>query len=60
MQAEQGQPCGVLGKGGTEIVSTCLDIGRGLEMGAPIHSLVIPGECHFLETDALKMWILDC
>jgi len=42
-----------------KIVSTCLEAGRGVEMGAPLHSLVIPGECHFLETDALKMWSLD-
>ena len=31
-----------------KIVSTSLETGRGVEMGAPLHSLVIPGECHFL------------
>jgi len=42
-----------------KIVTTSLDTGRGVEMGAPLHSLVIPGECHFLELDALKMWNLE-
>jgi len=29
-----------------------------LDMGAPLHSLVIPGELHYLENDALDMWKL--
>ena len=42
-----------------KIVSTCLETATEVDMGSPLHSLVIPGECHFLETDALKMWSLQ-
>ena len=33
-------------------LSTILDT----ELGPPIHSLVIPGDMHFIETDMLKLF----
>jgi len=44
---------------GTEsqkIVTTTLAEAVQVDMGPPLHSLVIPGELHYLETDALAMW----
>jgi len=32
---------------------------RDAELGAPLHSLVIPGELHFLEVDMLKQFAID-
>ena len=31
---------------------------RSVEMGKPLHSLVLPGNCHYLEQEALNMWKL--
>ena len=38
------------------IVTVSLEQGSQLDMGAPLHSMVIPGDCHFLEQDCLNMW----
>ena len=38
------------------IVTVSLAEAAELDMGGPLHSLVIPGHCHFLEQDALNMW----
>ena len=38
------------------IVTVSLKEAAKLDLGPPLHSLVIPGHCHFLEKDALKMW----
>ena len=31
---------------------------RLVEMGKPLHSMVLPGNCHYLEQEALNMWKL--
>ena len=41
-----------------KIVVASLKEAAEIDMGPPLHSLVIPGDCHFLEQDALKMWRL--
>lgn len=41
-----------------KIVAASLKEAAEIDMGPPLHSLVIPGECHFLEQDALNMWRL--
>lgn len=41
-----------------KIVTTTVEGGRDVDMGSPLHSLVLPGTCHYLEEDALKMWQL--
>ena len=38
------------------IVTASLKEAAEIDMGPPLHSLVIPGHCHFLEKDALNMW----
>ena len=38
------------------IVTASLKEAADLDLGPPLHSLVIPGHCHFLEKDALNMW----
>jgi len=40
------------------IVTTTVYDGRSVDMGAPLHSLVLPGTCHYLEEEALNMWKL--
>ena len=32
---------------------------RDTDLGPPIHSLVIPGEMHFIETDMLKLFAVN-
>merc|ERR1711915_757689 len=39
-----------------KIVTSSLADAIELDMGPPLHSLVIPGYCHFLEQDSLNMW----
>ena len=39
-----------------KIATVSLEQGAELDMGAPLHSMVIPGDCHFLEQDCLNMW----
>jgi diphthine synthase len=39
-----------------KIVTTTVEDGRALELGPPLHSLVLPGTCHYLEQEALAMW----
>merc|ERR1712098_555940 len=45
-----------VGAGDQSIVTTSLGSAASLDMGAPLHSLVIPGHCHPLEQEALNMW----
>ena len=48
-----------LARVGTEtqsIKTVSLGEAANLDMGPPLHSLVIPGHCHFLEQEALNMW----
>lgn len=40
------------------IVTATLEKAVDIDMGAPLHSLVIPGHCHFLEQDSLNIWRL--
>ena len=55
------------------IVTSTVEAARSIDMGAPLHSLVghlhlhphlhlhlqvIPGNCHYLEQEALAMWKL--
>ena len=39
-----------------KIFSGKLSTIRDTELGPPIHSLVIPGDMHFIETDMLKLF----
>ena len=39
-------------------VCTLAQLAR-LDLGAPLHSLIIPGECHPLESDVLEMFRAD-
>jgi len=39
-----------------KIVTSSLEDAIEVDMGPPLHSLVIPGHCHFLEQDSLNMW----
>jgi len=39
-----------------QIVTSSLSAAASLDLGAPLHSLVIPGHCHPLELEALDMW----
>ena len=38
------------------IVTASLEEAANTELGPPLHSLIIPGHCHFLEQDSLNMW----
>lgn len=42
-----------------QIVSGKLSTVMGTDMGPPIHSLVIPGNMHYLERDMLKIFAVD-
>jgi len=39
-----------------KIVTCSLATATKTDLGPPLHSLVIPGELHYLEADALNMW----
>ena len=41
------------------LVTSSLAQAADLDMGPPLHSLVIPGNCHFLEQESLNMWRVD-
>lgn len=41
-----------------KIVTCSLATAAETDLGLPLHSLVIPGELHYLEADALDMWKL--
>jgi len=43
-----------------KIVTCSLGEAKHVDMGAPLHSLVIPGDMHYLEFDAVKMWAMEC
>jgi len=47
-----------VGASDQKIVTTNLQNGRSVEMGEPLHSMVLPGKCHYLEQEALNMWTL--
>ena len=38
------------------LVTASLAEAADIDLGPPLHSLVIPGSCHFLEQEALNMW----
>merc|ERR1712037_565150 len=35
-----------------KIVTSTIEEGRLVEMGKPLHSMVLPGNCHYLEQEA--------
>ena len=41
------------------IVTASLKEAADIDMGPPLHSLVIPGNCHFLEQESLNLWRLN-
>jgi len=41
-----------------KIVTSTIEEGRSVDMGKPLHSMVLPGNCHYLEQEALNMWKL--
>jgi len=47
-----------IGSTDQKIVTTTVEEGRDVDMGAPLHSLVLPGTTHYLEEEALNMWKL--
>merc|ERR1711894_147410 len=42
-----------------KIISGKMSTVRDADLGEPIHSLIIPGEMHFLELDMLKLFAVD-
>ena len=42
-----------------QLATTSLAQGAELDMGPPLHSLIIPGNCHFLEQESLNLWRMD-
>jgi len=38
------------------LLTTSLEHGASTDLGPPLHSLIIPGHCHFLEQEALDLW----
>lgn len=42
-----------------QLVTSSLARGADINMGPPLHSLIIPGNCHFLEQESLNMWRVD-
>ena len=52
-----------LARVGTEdqkLVTCSIGEAKHVDMGGPLHSLVIPGDMHYLEFDAVKMWAMKC
>lgn len=47
-----------VGAADQRLVACSLEQAASLDMGPPLHSLVIPGELHYLEVDALKLWTM--
>eukprot|EP00088_Acartia_fossae_P031658 TRINITY_DN3249_c0_g1_i1.p1 TRINITY_DN3249_c0_g1~~TRINITY_DN3249_c0_g1_i1.p1 ORF type:complete len:286 (-),score=54.30 TRINITY_DN3249_c0_g1_i1:1-819(-) len=45
-----------VGADSQKIVTCTLEQATKEDLGGPLHSLVIPGELHYLETDAINMW----
>jgi len=45
-----------VGTDSQKIVTVSLAKAAELDLGPPLHSLVIPGHCHFLEQDSLNLW----
>jgi len=43
-----------------KIVTCSIGEAKHVDMGGPLHSLVIPGDMHYLEFDAVKMWAMPC
>jgi len=48
-----------VGADNQKVVTTTLRQGVDIDMGDPLHSLVIPGDCHYMEQEALDMWRLE-
>jgi len=42
-----------------QIFSGKMETVRDSELGPPIHSLVIPGDMHFIETDMLRLFAVN-